>query len=347
MKIFQLFTYYNIMFFIIKYKIISCFKISFEITNNAKDDTNNVLRNLGNTVCNIKNCLLCDQRNECIKCYEGYELDKRRCYNKNCEIYGFCKFCDEYDCLKCQKGYKLNYGLCIQKEHSRKKIFILSIISFSIIILIIYICYRYHKTTKEKIKTGQILKFVHPKSGYYQLNFETNINENNNNTNNNDINNSNNNSSQETSHNKSLGTSTSESTGGKETPIINCCVVCGNKKTYTIADCGCSVCLKHFKSIKYYNDKILCRIHKSIISCNISFKMVAKSSIKGNAVKKLGLQICPICKLNNGTQSFNCGCPMRVCENCFNDNVYVFKYNQCPGCGMPYSPIKSNKKRKQ
>ena len=69
--------------------------------------------------------------------------------------------------------------------------------------------------------------------------------------------------------------------------------------------------------------------------------------IKGNAVKKLGLKVCPICKLNDGTQSFNCGCPMRVCENCFNDNVYVFKYNQCPGCGLPYNPIKFIKKKKK
>jgi hypothetical protein len=67
---------------------------------------------------------------------------------------------------------------------------------------------------------------------------------------------------------------------------------------------------------------------------------------KGNALEKLGLVKCPICKIKYGTQSFNCGCHMKVCENCFNDNVYVFKYNQCPGCGMPYNPIKSKKRKK-
>ena len=36
---------------------------------------------------------------------------------------------------------------------------------------------------------------------------------------------------------------------------------------------------------------------------------------------------------------------MRVCENCFNSNVYVLKYNQCPGCGMPYVPLKNTKKK--
>ena len=79
----------------------------------------------------------------------------------------------------------------------------------------------------------------------------------------------------------------------------------------------------------------------------MSFKMVVKSNIKGNALHKLGLPKCPICKINDGTQSFNCGCPMRVCENCFNSNVYVLKYNQCPGCGMPYVPISKVKKKKK
>ena len=74
--------------------------------------------------------------------------------------------------------------------------------------------------------------------------------------------------------------------------------------------------------------------------------MTSKSKIKGNALHKLGLPKCPVCKINDGTQSFNCGCPMRVCENCFNDNVYVFKYNQCPGCGKQYTPIQKMKKSK-
>ena len=31
---------------------------------------------------------------------------------------------------------------------------------------------------------------------------------------------------------------------------------------------------------------------------------------------------------------------MKICEKCFNDNVYILKYNQCPGCGMAYNPQK-------
>ena len=295
----------------------------------VENNGNNEIKIKGNSICNIKNCLLCDKRNECIKCLEGYELDKRRCYSKNCDIYGFCKFCDEYDCLKCLKGYKLNYGICNEKVHSPKKIIIISLVVIVILYLFFYLCFRYHKKAKEKIKTGQVLKFLHPKPGYYQLNFETSKSD-----------------SQDSSQNKSLGSSTSETTGDRDSPITNCCVICGNKKTYTIADCGCSVCEEHFRNIKSEKEKILCRVHKNFINCNISFKMAIKSDIKGNALEKLGLVKCPICKIKDGTQSFNCGCPMKVCENCFNDNVYVFKYNQCPGCGMPYNPLKSKKRKK-
>ena len=283
------------------------------------------IRKLSNSICNIKNCLACDNRNECIKCKEGYQLDNKRCYSKNCEIYGFCKYCDEYDCLKCIKGYKLNYGICEIKERSRKKLFLGITIILLLIALIIYFCARYKKLAKMKIQTGQVIKFMHPKSGFYQLNYENNITE-----------------ISDISNNKIFPTN--ELGKEKEPPVVNCCVVCGNKNTYTIADCGCSICLEHYKNIKR-DKKISCRIHQIFLTSTISFKMAIKSDIKGNALDKLGLPKCPICKINDGTQSFNCGCPMRVCEKCFNDNVYVFKYNQCPGCGATYKPAKSSRKK--
>ena len=31
---------------------------------------------------------------------------------------------------------------------------------------------------------------------------------------------------------------------------------------------------------------------------------------------------------------------MKICQKCFNDNVYILKYNQCPGCGLPYNSKK-------
>ena len=290
-------------------------------------------RKLSNDFCYIKNCLLCENRNECKKCKEGYELVDQRCFSKNCEIFGFCKYCDDYDCLKCIRGYKLNYGICDKKVRSKKiiilKISIIVIILFLLIYLYIYI----KRKAKEKIETGQVIKFQRPKSGFYQIKFDKLNTEN---------------GIQDVSQNKSLSSSVSDSGGEKDlqTPEVNFCVVCGNKKTYTIADCGCSLCLDDYKIIKGGKEKLKCRIHNILLSSNISFEMT-KTHIKGNAVEKLGLPKCPICKINDGTQSFNCGCPMRVCEKCFNDNVYVLKYNQCPGCGMPYVPLKIIKKRKK
>lgn len=162
---------------------------------------------------------------------------------------------------------------------------------------------------------------MHPKSGFYKLEYEVKDELN-----------------FDISKNKILE-KLSETNNEKATPIVNCCVVCNNKNTYCISDCGCSLCLEHYKQIK--NGKsIKCKIHNIIISSKISFVMMEKSHLKGNALDKLGLPKCPICKINNGTESFNCGCSMRVCEKCFNDNIYVFKYNQCPGCGKKYNPIK-------
>jgi hypothetical protein len=230
--------------------------------------------------------------------------------------------------LKCLKGYKLNYGICDTKERSKKKLYFGIFLTILLIVIIIYLYIRYKKIALMKIKTGQIIKFIHPKSGFYQLNYE-------------------NNNEHDISTNKVfISNNNNENEGKKEPPVVNSCVACENenKNTYTIADCGCSICFEHYKMIKL-NKNIKCRIHKVDLTSTISFKMEMKSQIKGNALEKLGLPKCPICKINDGTQSFNCGCTMRVCEKCFNDNVYVFKYNQCPGCGMPYHPIKFTKRK--
>ena len=124
------------------------------------------------------------------------------------------------------------------------------------------------------------------------------------------------------------------------------CIVCGKKKIYAFADCGCGLCKIHWKYIKYnnYNEKINCRKHGTQLK-SIIFSLDNQSNIKGHAVEKLGLKKCPICKLNNGTQSFNCKCNMKLCEKCFNEYVYILNYSQCPGCGMPYNPSKDSGSR--
>ena len=302
-------------------------QINFSKSNESK------LRIISITNC-TKNCVKCLEKNECLKCREGYELIDKRCYRTNCDVFGFCKYCDDYDCLKCLRGYKLNYGICDKKVLSKEILFVKIFIPSMIIILLIYYCLYRRKKAKERIETGQVIKSRHPKSGFYHVNFEKYLQ---------------NNSSEEimsnSSQNKSLSSNVSDQ---NEIPSaeVNYCVVCGSKKTYGIADCGCSLCFEDFKLAKSDKEKIKCRIHNVFLSSNITFE-IYKSHIKGNAVEKLGLSKCPICKINDGTQGFNCGCPMKVCEKCFNDNVYVLKYNQCPGCGAPYIPLKYSKKRKK
>ena len=329
MKLLFHFLHINIIIFTFKFILINStpsLQKYQEINNIAINTTKSSKKKLSNEICTIKNCLLCDNRNECIKCKEGFAIYNKRCYSKSCEIYGFCRFCDEYDCLKCNKGYKLHYGICDQKEVSRNILYLKVATSFLIIIIIVYICIRYKKLSKLKITTGQVIKFLHPKSGFYQLNYETE------------------NGGLDLSNNKIMQNSPPSPINVRtesESPVVDKCVICENNNMYTIADCGCCICFEHYKIIKK-EKKYICRIHKTLMTSSISFKMVEKSSIKGNALKKLGLPKCPICKINDGTQSFNCDCTTRVCEKCFNDNVYVFKYNRCPGCGKEYIPIKKN-----
>ena len=289
---------------------------------------------INSRILSINSCLKYEKKNECIKCREGYELINKHCYRINCAVFGFCKYCDDYDCLKCQKGYKLNYGICDKKVLSKKMIFVKIIIPLIIIFLIVYIYLYRRKKSREKIETGQVIKFRHPKSGFYRMNF--NFDKYTTNNTSEDI--------IEFSQNKSL--SSNPDMNENQSAEVNLCVVCGSKKTYAIADCGCSLCFDDYKMAKGDKEKIKCRIHNVFLSSNITFE-IYKSNIKGNALEKLGLSKCPICKINDGTQSFNCGCPMKVCEKCFNDNVYVLKYNQCPGCGMPYVPLSKIKKKKK
>ena len=119
-------------------------------------------RKLQNTECNIKNCLLCENRNQCIKCKDEYELVDNRCYSKNCEIFGFCKYCDDYDCLKCITGYKLNYGICDIKVRSKKIIILKISISIIILFLLIYLYIYLKKRAKEKIETVEDLLLSYP-----------------------------------------------------------------------------------------------------------------------------------------------------------------------------------------
>ena len=333
-------VYFKILIFIL---FISISKEINKIINANNINNNNYLRKLDLTInnktnnkeklnpnnikaCNIKNCEKCEKTNKCIKCKNNYKLLDNHCYNTECKLFGFCDYCDEFDCLECIKGYKLNFGTCDKTINGTKKALIFSIlIPILIISALIYLYFYIKNKNKNIIETGKVITLKHPKPGNYIILPETQRED----------------QSTDSSFSKSSNlTHTNESTDDGD---IKDCIVCGKKKIYAFADCGCGLCKEHWKYIKYNNnEKINCRKHGTPLK-SIIFSLDNKSTLKGNAVERLGLKLCPICKINNGTQSFNCDCNMKLCEKCFNDNVYILKYNQCLGCGQAYNPNKDGK----
>jgi len=285
---------------------------------NVNDKNNNII------LCNIKNCEKCEESNICLKCKNNYKLQNNHCYNTNCKIFGFCDYCDDFDCVQCIKGYQLNFGTCDKTVNDfKKKLILFILIPILLISFLIYLYIHIKIKNRKIIETGKVINLKHPQPGNYVILPET-LGEDQQTT--------------ETFSKCSNLTQTNESTDDGD---VKDCIVCGKKKIYAFADCGCGLCKIHWKYIKYnnYNEKINCRKHGTQLK-SIVFSLDNKSNLKGNAVEKLGLKLCPVCKINNGTQSFNCECNMKICEKCFNDNVYILKYNQCPGCGMAYNPQK-------
>ena len=308
--------------------------------NNIQNETNRILPT---TICDIKYCLLCGNRNECEKCQEGYQKISHRCYSKNCRIYGFCKYCDEYDCLKCEKGYKLEYGLCDKlEEKTRKKLMIIYLLiivsSFILLILLFYYTIRYCKYKKHHLNLKNLIKYKRINPGNYVLfNDEKNIKD-----------------SVDNNMFCDSGVSIKEHSGDNLNRIImKKCSLC-SKPSINYTDCGCGLCSEHWKTIieNKNNKKYLCAIHRVYLEKNLHFKLNKKTHYKGNALDKLGLTLCPICKTQQGTTSFGCGCTMKVCPKCYNDYVYVFKNKVCPGCGQtldtkPNSTKSSKRKLKR
>ena len=279
-----------------------------------------------NQICNIKNCENCSDSNSCLTCKKGFELHNKSCYSTECSVFGFCNLCNNYDCIRCEKGYKLLYGTCDIKQNSKLFIQVLSYIipSFVIIIILIifFICRNLDKKKIVFVKDN-IIKEKHPKCGNYIIvntektnlsNDETNI-----------------------SHISYLQTSSSSSfEKNKRNEKLNKkkenkgCILC-NKESIFICNCGCGLCKEHYNKIK--NENLICPIHNINLEKKFYFSLDKKSNIKGCAIENLGQQLCPICKINTAVQGFNCNCNMKLCLKCFNENVYVFKYNTCPGCG--------------
>lgn len=289
----------------------------------SQNTTYNQIKLSNSLICNIKNCERCGKTNECLNCKVNYTLVDNHCYNTKCQIFGFCNYCDEFDCMECIEGYQLNFGTCDRKVNGyKKKLFFGILIPTLILSIIIYLYIHIKNKNKIIIETGKVINLKHPQPGNYIILPETFREEQN--------------KSDSSSHSSGL-TQLNETIENEE---IKECIVCRKKKIYAFADCGCGLCKEHWNYIKNTNsEKIVCRKHNTILR-NIIFSLDNKTNIKGNAIDKLGLKICPVCKINNGTQSFNCECNMKICQKCFNDNVYILKYNQCPGCGLPYNSKK-------
>ena len=273
--------------------------------------------------CDIKNCQNCLDLKSCSICKPDFELYKKKCYSTKCSIYGHCSLCNEYDCVKCNNGYLLLYGTCDVKE---KQKFYIKFLTYFIpifvifIISIIYIAYKHKKKNIIPIIKDNVIKKKHPKCGNYII-----------------INSEKNNNFKEVDNSINLSeVKTNSSTiYEKETEKIkeiSSCVLCEKKKIFLITDCGCGLCKDHYKKIKN-GEKLLCPIHNILLEKNYVITLEKKSELKGNFIEHLGEQLCPICKIHTGIQGFNCNCNMKLCLKCFNENVYVFKYNTCPGCG--------------
>ena len=296
-------------------------------------NTNELFRKLPN--CYVANCNYCASKDQCDQCKPGFELLNSKCYSTKCQIFRKCKFCTEFDCVHCEKGYKVSYGFCEIDENLFKLHILLGVILpifilFIIILSCIIYCRRKKKKISQKVISADIVGQRKPTSGQYIIINTTNINNSGTISFNDEKNESNtpigiinkikkNVISSKFKHNNSSGN-------------INHCVLC-EKSIFSFSNCGCGLCKEH----SLQKDQ-KCPIHNSLLEDNMVIKKEKKKLEKKNSHNEDDVKICPVCKIKNGTVSFNCGCPVLLCTKCFNDNVYVFKFNRCPGCNKPYDP---------
>ena len=273
-------------------------------------------------VCNVKHCSSCKKNDECSLCQTGFILSNKKCYSTQCEIYGACKYCTDYDCLKCEDDFSLEYGFCEKTIISSKVFYILCpcvgllIISLTIIIVC---CYK-KRNEKGKIIPAKMLNFRHPSSGNYIIVTPSKDEPN----------------SLSNSINPTSASSTFSYLSTESIKEIGKCVICSKDKIFSFTNCGCGLCKEHSTLPEEAN----CPVHLTKITNTFIIKREQVSKIKGNAIENLGKTetVCSVCKSNVATNSFNCGCPVKLCSGCFNDNVFIYKFNKCPGCGKPYNP---------
>ena len=294
----------------------------------------NEFRGLAN--CYVANCNYCASKDQCDQCKPGYELLNSKCYNTQCQIFQRCKYCTELDCVHCEKGYRVSYGFCeIDETLFKLHIFLGVILPIFIITIIIISCILYFKRRNKKISqkviSADIVGQRKTTSGQYIIINTTNI------TNSGTI---------SFNDEKSVSSSpigiiskikknviSSKFKGNNNNSNNNNkhCILC-EKSIFSFSTCGCGLCKEH--SIE--KDK-KCPIHNCLLEDNLVIKKEKKKKLekKNSNNSDDDCKMCHFCKIKKGTVSFNCGCPVLLCTKCFNDNVYVFKFNRCPGCNKP------------
>lgn len=299
---------------------------------------NSDFRSLG--TCYVTNCLSCPKKNQCEECRPNYILVNKKCYSTQCSTYGECKYCTEFDCVHCEQGYKVSYGFCEISDNLIRLEILFGVvlpllIIMALVIAIFLIRKKRRKISLEKVISANMINQKRPSSGQYIIINTTNIN------NTGTINITNTQGSDSFSSPTSSTREKAQKDGAKEVINSNNCVICNSKIIFSFSQCGCGLCKEHALG----NNK-MCPIHGVPLTDSLIIKNDKKSIVRIKSDEKINEQekvkMCPVCGVVRGTTSFNCGCPVLLCDKCFNDNVFVFKYNRCPGCNKPYffTPVK-------
>ena len=288
-------------------------------------------------LCYIQNCLECSEDNNCSVCKHRYTLVNNRCLSTDCEVFGQCKFCTDFDCVYCSPGYQVEYGFCEKGDNLvRFEILLGVVLPLFIVVALSLIVYfvrrRRIKLAMEKNMLNEVINSKKkPKSGQYIIINTTNIN------NSGNINGHINNNVNITNTQGSEGFPIIERESGlkenfpvKGFQLGSDCVICHSKQIFSFAQCGCGLCKEHT-----FVRNMLCPNHQTSLSENFivkkNFKKIVKKNSENSDDEKNDVKMCAMCRIAPGTVSFNCGCPMLLCGKCYNDNIYVSGFNQCPG----------------
>ena len=290
-----------------------------------------------NNKCHIANCLECLTFNECKLCKPDFIFAENKCYLKECSIFGNqCKYCTEFDCVSCKKGYKISYGFCERDEYlaflERFLGIILPIFLIFVIFIFIIIFRKNKKKSKQKIVKAEIIQKKRPSTGQYII--YNNTQNNNNIIIKNDEKKENENLNEDNNINKcneneqfiNIEDLRSEYSSGS-----NNCVICGKKKIFSFSICGCALCREH--SIP---QNLICPNHNIVLNRKLYIKKTFNDVEIIPIDKSKYVKLCSICNIEPATMDFNCDCPVKVCNKCFNDNVYIFNIKRCPGCNKEY-----------